>query len=107
MPPDAWGCVSFHVLLDVLRGFVQEEERLLVHPCVDRCLIIDVRAVYHQVGIGMVLVVNDEIVGDGGEEVLDEFVCEAWLVPLLLFVLSPLLLEEGLKTFQNTIVIGK
>ena len=55
----------------------------------------------------MVLVVDDEVVGDGGEEVLDEFVCEAWLVPLLLLVLSPLLLEEGLKTFQNTIVIGK
>ena len=74
MPSDARGRLSFHVLFDILRGFVQEEERLFVHPCVDRCLVVDVRAVYHQVGIGMVLIVNDEVVGDGGDEVLDEFV---------------------------------
>ena len=107
VPSDAWGCLSFHVFFDILGGFVQEEERLLVHPCVERCLVVDVRAIYHQVGVGMVLVVDDVVVGKGGEEVLDESMCEARLVSLLLLVLSPLLFEKRLEVLQNTIVVGK
>ena len=71
VPSDAWGCLFFHVFFDVLGGFVQEEERFLIHPCVNRRLVVDVGAVDHQVGVGVVLVVDDVVVGKGGEEVLD------------------------------------
>ena len=104
---DAWWCLSLHVFFYVLGGFVQEEERLLVHPCVDRCLVVDVGAIYHEVGVGMVLVVDNVVVGKGGEEVLDESMCEARLVSLLFLVLSPLLLKERLEVFQDAIVVGK
>ena len=60
---DAWGCLFSHVLLDVLGCFVQKEERFLVHPCVERRLVVDVGAVDHQVGVGVVLVVDDVVVG--------------------------------------------
>ena len=96
---DAWGCLFFHVFLDVLWCFVQEEERFLVHPCVERCLVVDVGAIDHQVGVGVVLVVDDVVVGKGGEEVLDESVCEARLSYLLLLMLSPLFLEKRLEVF--------
>ena len=55
----------------------------------------------------MVLVVDNVVVGKGGEEVLDESMCEARLVSLLFLVLSPLFLKERLEVFQDAIVVGK
>ena len=75
VPSDAWGCLFFHVFFDVLGGFVQEEERFLVHPCVKRCLVVDVGAVDHEVGVGVVLVVDDVVVGKDGNEVYLTSLC--------------------------------
>ena len=54
-------CLPFHICFDVLGAFVQEEEGLLVQPGVDRCLIVDVGAVDHEVGVCVVLVVDDVV----------------------------------------------
>ena len=107
VPPNAGWCLFFHVFFYVLGGLVQEEERLLVHPRVDRRLVVDVGAIYHEVGVGVVLVVNDVIVGKGGEEVLDESMCKSRLVSLLFLMLLPLFLKEHLEAFQDAIVAGK
>ena len=58
-------------------------------------------------GVGVVLVVDDVVVGKGGEEVLDKSMCEARLVSLLLLMLSPLLLEKRLEVLQDTVIVGK
>ena len=107
MLPDGWWCLSFHVLFNSLGAFVQEEEGFLVHPSVDCCLVVNIGAIYHEVGVGMVLVVDDVVVREGGQQVLDESVCESRLMSELLFMLLPLLLKEGLEVFEDAIVVGK
>ena len=87
-------CVSFHIYLDVFGAFVQKEERFLVHPGVERCLIVDVGAIDHEVGVGVVLVVNNVILWQCGYQTFDKPMCELRLVSLVFFMSLPLLLEE-------------
>ena len=63
MLPNDWRCLSFHVFFDDLGALVQEEKCFLVYPSIERCLVVDIGAIYHEVGIGVVLIVNDVVVG--------------------------------------------
>ena len=44
------------------------------HPSVVGGIVIDVRAIYHEVRIGVVLVVHNVLVREKGDDVLDDFV---------------------------------
>ena len=67
---DALGCVGFHVGLHLFFCFVKTLKGAGVHPCIIRCLVVDVGAVEHEVGVGMVLVVYDVLLGHEGEQCL-------------------------------------
>ena len=94
------GCLFFHICLDVFGAFVQEEERFLVHPGVERRLIVDIGAVDHEVGVGMVLVVNNVIARQYGYKVLDESMCESRLTSLLFFMSAPQLSSKNDSKFS-------
>jgi len=96
--------LAFHVALDLFAGGVEHDEGGSVHPCVDRCLVVDVGTIDHQVGVGVVFVVYDEVVGDHGYYVLDELVVESRMFLYLSCVTLPLSVAELLKLVDNLLV---
>jgi len=96
--------LAFHVVLDLLVGCVKHDEGGFVHPCVDRCLVVDVWTIDHQAGVGVVFVVYNEVVRYHGYHVLDELVVESWMFLDLRCVTLPLLVAELLKFVNNLLV---
>ena len=65
-----------HVILDVLDAFVENAEGLGIHPGVVRRLIVNVGTINHKMGVGVIFVVDDEILRNHGDDVLDQPVCQ-------------------------------
>ena len=65
------GQVFPHVVFDGVLILAHGCEGVLVKPGVEGCLIVQVGAVDHEVGVGVVLIVDDVVVGDGGEDMFD------------------------------------
>ena len=60
-----------HVVLDGVLVLVYDGEGVLVKPGVEGRLIVQVGAVDHKVRVGVILVVDDVVVGDDGEDLFD------------------------------------
>ena len=71
LPGDVLRQVLPHVVLDGVLILVHDCEGVLVKPGVEGCLIVQVGAGDHEVGVGVVFVVDDVVVGNGGEDLFD------------------------------------
>ena len=101
---DVLGCVGFHVGLHLFFCFVKTLKGAGVHPCIIRCLVVDVGAVEHEVGVGMVLVVYDVLLGHEGEQVFECCLGQSWVIVDFCCVLCPLCSEELVQVKENVVV---
>ena len=104
---DLGRCAVLHVFFDVFGAFVKRKESFLVHPGVVGRMIADVGAIDHQVGVGVVFVVDDVVVGDERDKMFEKPMCEPRLSLEVFPVSWPLRLEELVELFEDAVVHGK
>ena len=83
---DLLWCVVAHLVLDLVRRFVKQVKGCFVHPGVVGGVVADVRPIYHEVRVGVVLVVHHVLVREKGDDVLDDFVGKSGFLLQLLGV---------------------
>ena len=71
---DLFWCVVAHLFLNLVGGFVEQVKGCFVHPCVVGGVVVGVRAINHEVRVGVVLFVHNVLVREKGDDVLDDFV---------------------------------
>ena len=104
MLADALGCVGFHVGFHLFFCFVKTLKSAGVHPCIIRCFVVDVGAVEHEAGVGMVLVVDDVLLGYEGEQALECCLGQSWVAVDFCCVLYPLCSKELVQVEENVVV---